>query len=81
MGAMHESRTNIVIDDKLMREAMKLTGCKTKRATVEEALRMVVRLKKQNEILDLVGKVEWVGNLNDMRTSKYAPPKRRRKAA
>ena len=60
-------RTNIEIDDELMAEAMRLTGTKTKRETVEEALRRVVTLHKQREILKLRGKINWVGDLDEMR--------------
>lgn len=49
-------RTNIEIDDQLMREAMKSSGAKTKRATVEEGLRLLVRLRKQTTIRRLRGK-------------------------
>ncbi len=48
-------RTNIVIDDKLMRDALRVTGLKTKRAAVEEGLRTLVRLSKQGEIRRLRG--------------------------
>ncbi|MBM3509391.1 MAG: type II toxin-antitoxin system VapB family antitoxin [Alphaproteobacteria bacterium] len=60
-------RTNIVIDDALMREAMRRSGCKTKRAAVEEALRLMVRLCKQADIRKLRGKLRWRGSLDDMR--------------
>jgi Arc/MetJ family transcription regulator len=60
-------RTNIVIDDALMREARRLTGMKTKRDTVELALKTLVRLKKQERIRDFRGKLEWEGDLDAMR--------------
>lgn len=60
-------RTNIVIDDKLMREALKATGLKTKRATVEEGLRTLVRLNRQAEGRRLRGKLHWEGDLEAMR--------------
>jgi Arc/MetJ family transcription regulator len=63
-------RTNIVIEDKLMREALRATGLKTKRETVELGLRTLVRLKKQGEIRRLRGKLEWTGDLDAMRTDK-----------
>ncbi len=65
-------RTNIELDDELMSEAMKATGSKTKRATVESALRLAIRLKAQEGIRDLRGKIQWDGDLDDSRTSKYA---------
>jgi Arc/MetJ family transcription regulator len=61
-------RTNIVIDDKLMREALRTTGLKTKREAVELGLRTLVRLNRQAEIRRLRGKVNWQGDLNAMRT-------------
>ncbi len=63
-------RTNIVIDDDLMREAMQLSGLKTKREAVEEALRLLVSLRKQEIIGDLYGKLHWEGSLEDMRRDK-----------
>lgn len=64
-------RTNIEIDDKLMRQAMKATGAKTKRAAVEAALCKVVQLKKQEGIKKLRGKVQWVGDLDAMREGRF----------
>jgi len=60
-------RTNIVIDDDLMRAALRASGLKTKREVVEEALRTVVRLSKQAQIRRLRGKVNWRGDLDAMR--------------
>ena len=60
-------RTNIVINDQLMNEALKLTELKTKRAVVEEALKLLIKLKKQQRIKSLRGKLKWEGNLNAMR--------------
>ena len=59
-------RTNIVIDDQLMKEAMELSGLKTKRQVVEQALRTFVRLKRQEDILELRG-IGWDGDLDAMR--------------
>ena len=61
-------RTNIVIDSELIEEAQKLTGLPTKKAVVDEALRTLVRLKKQEKILSLRGKINWRGDLNRIRT-------------
>ena len=63
----HQMRTNIVIDDKLMRDALRATGLKTKRETVELGLYTLLRLKKQAEIRRLRGKLEWHGDLDAMR--------------
>lgn len=60
-------RTNIVIDDDLMREAMKASGLPTKRATVEEALRRFLRFQRQAELHKLRGKITWEGDLDAMR--------------
>ena len=62
-------RTNIVIDDKLMRDALRATGLKTKREAVENGLRTLLRLSKQAEIRRFRGKLNWQGDLNAMRTN------------
>ncbi|MEX0904962.1 MAG: type II toxin-antitoxin system VapB family antitoxin [Balneolaceae bacterium] len=61
-------RTNIVIDDDLMDEALKVSRLKTKKDAVEEGLKLLVQRKKQENIKDLRGKLHWKGNLEDMRT-------------
>lgn len=61
-------RTNIVIDDTLMDDALKLTGLKTKREAVELGLRTLIRLKQQEEIRRFRGKLHWDGDLEQMRT-------------
>jgi Arc/MetJ family transcription regulator len=63
-------RTNIVIDDKLMRDALRATGLKTKREAVEEGLRTLLRLSKQAEIRRLRGRVDWHGDLDAMRSDR-----------
>ncbi len=63
-------RTNIVIDYKLMREALSATGAKTKREAVELGLRTLVRLNKQSAIRQLRGKLQWQGDLEAMRTDR-----------
>ena len=60
-------RTNIEIDDKLMADAMKATGLKTKRETVEESLRLLTQMRVQQELLSLRGKIKWIGDLDEMR--------------
>ena len=60
-------RTNIVIDDRLMRDALRATGLKTKRAAVELGLQTLLRLKRQAEIRRLRGKLDWQGDLDAMR--------------
>lgn len=61
-------RTNIVIDDRLMRDTLRATGFKTKREAVEEGLRTLLRLSKQAEIRKFRGKLSWRGDLHAMRT-------------
>ena len=58
-------RTNIVIDEKLMKETLRLTGLKTKREAVELGLRTIVRLRKQQEIRRFRGKLPWQGDLDE----------------
>jgi Arc/MetJ family transcription regulator len=65
-------RTNLDIDDRLMREAMHTSGARTKRAVVEEALRLLVRTKGQGGIRRLRGKVAWEGDLNGSRLERVA---------
>ena len=60
-------RTNIVIDDELLERAMSATGAKTKREVVELGLAALVRLKEQEEIRGLRGKLRWTGDLDEMR--------------
>lgn len=60
-------RTNIVIDNGLMQRAIKATGLSTKKAVVEEGLRLLIKVKEQEGIRRLRGKIEWEGNLNAMR--------------
>ena len=64
-------RTNIVIDDELMDRAMQLTGITTKRSVVEEALRVLIRTTEQKGILELHGKIQWEGDLDEMRAARY----------
>jgi Arc/MetJ family transcription regulator len=64
-------RTNIDIDDKLMTRAMRASGKATKRAVVEEALRLLVQTKGQGSIRRLKGKITWEGNLDESRLSRF----------
>ncbi len=63
------SPSNIVIDDQLMAEALKASGCETKKEAVEQGLKLLVQLSKQQEIRKLRGKVKWEGDLNEMRSA------------
>lgn len=60
-------RTNIVIDDQLMADAIQATGAKTKKEAVELGLKTLIRLKKQERIRGFRGKLEWQGDLEKMR--------------
>lgn len=64
-------RTNVEIDDELMARAMALSGKLTKKAVVEEALRLVVQLKRQQGFKRLRGKIRWEGNLDEMREDRF----------
>jgi Arc/MetJ family transcription regulator len=63
-------RTNIVIDDKLMKDTLRATGLKTKREAVELGLRTLLRLRRQEQIRRFRGKLPWEGDLDAMRTDK-----------
>ncbi len=61
-------RTNIVIDDKLMANVLKLTGLRTKREAVELGLKTLIKLKQQEQIRQLKGKLPWQGDLDELRS-------------
>ena len=63
-------RTNIAIDDKLMNVALKLSGLSTKKDVVEEALKLLVQVKRQSQLKKLRGKLKWEGDLAAMRSDK-----------
>jgi Arc/MetJ family transcription regulator len=63
-------RTNIEIDDALMEEALRRSGAPTKRAAVEEGLRLLIQTRKQAGLRRLRGKVRWEGNLDDSRAGR-----------
>ena len=65
-------RTNIDIDDRLMRQAMRSSGARTKRAAVEEGLRLLIQTKGQTSIRRLRGNVAWEGDLNSSRLERVA---------
>ena len=64
-------RTNVVLDEELVREAKERTGVKTTREVLDMALREFVRLGRQKSIRRLRGKVDWVGDLDEMRQSRF----------
>ena len=61
--------TEIDINDQLMDKAIRLSGLKTKKAVVEEALRVYIQMLNQKALIDLGGKLKWEGNLDEMRTN------------
>jgi Arc/MetJ family transcription regulator len=65
-------RTNIDIDDALMAEAQKASGQVTKKQTVEEALRLMIRLRRQQEVDSAFGRYHWRGNLAESRKGRGA---------
>jgi len=65
-------RTNIEIDDTLMAQAQKASGQKTKKQTVEQALRLMIRLQRQQEASNAFGKYRWRGNLGRSRAGRAA---------
>jgi Arc/MetJ family transcription regulator len=65
-------RTNIDIDDTLMAEAQRASGLATKKQTVEEALRLMIRLRRQKEVGAAFGKYLWRGNLAASRRGRRA---------
>lgn len=62
-------RTNIVIDDELMTDAIKATGLKTKREVVEQGLKLIVKQSQQAKIRKLRGRLSWEGDLDEMRSA------------
>ena len=63
-------RTNIDIEDALMAEALRRSGLPTKRAAVEEGLRLLIQTRRQTAIRKLRGKIRWEGDLDAMRTDR-----------
>ena len=60
-------RTNIVIDDRLMNRARKSLGAKTKKATIEAGLRLLIQMDGQAKLREMRGRVTWAGDLSVMR--------------
>ena len=63
-------RTNVVLDDDLIKSALRLSGLKTKKKAIEEGLKLLIQVNRQKKIKDFRGKLKWTGNLNKMRTDK-----------
>jgi Arc/MetJ family transcription regulator len=65
-------RTNVVIDDELLAEAMRCTGLTTKKAVIDEALNTLVRLRHQSQVRQLRGQLKWEGDLAALREGRFA---------
>lgn len=63
-------RTNVVIDDNLMKSALKASGLGTKKGVIEEGLRLLLQVKGQKRLKDFRGKLKWSGSLDKMRSDK-----------
>jgi Arc/MetJ family transcription regulator len=63
-------RTNIEIDDTLMAEAQRASGQASKKQTVEQALRLMIRLRRQQEVDTAFGKYRWRGNIARSRSGR-----------
>lgn len=81
---MHMKRTNLVLDEDLLKEATREMGLKTYSATVNAILKEAVRRMRVRKIADFVGKVKWIGDLSEMREDsprKRTPTRRKKRAA
>ena len=67
-------RTNVVLDDDLIRQAQKLTGIKTKKEVIRQALITLIRLRQQAQVRLLRGKLHWEGNLDEQRQGRSLDP-------
>ena len=67
-------RTNVVIDEKIMKKAKNYTGLKTKKEVINYAPQELIKRKERKEILKLAGKLHWEGDLNEMREGRFGNP-------
>jgi len=67
-------RTNVVIDEKIIKKAQNYTGLKTKKDVINYALQELIRRKERKEILKLAGKLHWEGDLDEMREGRFGNP-------
>lgn len=65
-------RTNVLLDEKLIGDCMKATGITTQKALINHALRELLRHERQKKILELKGKINWEGRLNEWRQGRTA---------
>jgi Arc/MetJ family transcription regulator len=71
LGEVMKMRTNIVIDEDLMKKGLHYTGLRTKKELVNLALRELIQRKERKEILRLKGKLHWEGDLEELRRSRF----------
>ena len=64
---MPARRTNVVIDNEVMTQALRSSGCRTKRAAIESGLRLLVQINNQQKLRQFKGKITWEGDLEEMR--------------
>ena len=64
-------RTNVVLDESLVERAKQLTGIKTTRAVIEEALRFLIQMQEQGEVRALRGRLHWEGDLDASREARH----------
>lgn len=69
---MKTTRTNIILNDDLVSEAMKLSKAASKKQMIEEAIQNYIAMIKRRQLAGLRGKVEWVGNLDQMRKGRIS---------
>jgi Arc/MetJ family transcription regulator len=67
-------RTNVVIDEKIMKKAQSYTGLRTKKEVINYALQELIKRKERKEILKLAGKLHWEGNLDELREGRFGNP-------
>jgi len=65
-------RTNIILDEDLVNRARQLTGIKTKKQVIHEALRLLIQIKEQENVRSLRGKLRWDGNLDELRQGRQS---------
>lgn len=63
-------RINVVLEDELINQVLKVSGLKTKKAAIEEGLKLLIQVKSQTRIRDFRGKLRWTGDLDEMRLDK-----------
>jgi Arc/MetJ family transcription regulator len=67
-------RTNVIIDERIIKKALHYTGLKTKKEVINYALQELIKRKERKEILKLAGKLHWEGDLNEMREGRFGNP-------